>query len=114
MSQNTQPDLYSSLYANHKGQDMVLMGLQIDFRIFHSNSLKEKRSVVKSIIARAQNRYKISAAEIGENDMLNVASIGFGIVSNNRQSAEKILRKVCHKVESNYPIEVIYSDLYEY
>ena len=52
------------------------------FRLHASwvHSLKEKRMIVKSIIARLQNRFHVSAAEVDEQDthqiiVLGVASI---------------------------------------
>ena len=35
------------------------------------HSLKEKRMIVKSLIAKLQNRYHVSAAEIDEQDVHN-------------------------------------------
>jgi len=42
--------------------------LTIYFHIPESHSLKEKRSVVKPILAKIQNEFKVSAAEIGYQD----------------------------------------------
>ena len=40
------------------------------------HSLKEKRSIVKSLIAKLQNRYHVSAAEIDEQDTRQIIVIG--------------------------------------
>ncbi len=46
------------------------------------NSLKEKRSVVKSLIGRLKSRFNVSVAEVDHQDNKNSASIGIAIVSN--------------------------------
>ena len=42
----------------------------IEFRLYASwvHSLKEKRMIVKSLLAQLQNRFHVSAAETGEQD----------------------------------------------
>lgn len=93
---------------------MVLMGLEVELLLMDSYSLKDKRSVVKSIIDRVHNRYNVSAAEVDENDLLNKGVIGFGIVSNNRQHAQKVLQQVQKEIEDLYPVEIIHTEWMEY
>ena len=45
-------------------------------------SLKEKRSIVKSIIGRLKSRFNISIAEVDHQDNKTGAVIGIAIVSN--------------------------------
>ena len=45
-------------------------------------SLKQKRSVVKSIIGRLKSRFNISIAEVDHQDDKKTAVIGISIVSN--------------------------------
>jgi len=46
------------------------------------NSLKEKRSIVKSLIGRLKSRFNVSAAEVDHQDNKTSAVIGVAIVSN--------------------------------
>ncbi|MHC4394597.1 MAG: DUF503 domain-containing protein [Planctomycetota bacterium] len=45
-------------------------------------SLKEKRSIVKSVIGRLKSRFNISIAEVDHNDNKTSAVIAMAIVSN--------------------------------
>lgn len=45
-------------------------------------SLKEKRSIVKSLIGRLKNRFNISIAEVDYQDSKSIAVIGVAVVSN--------------------------------
>ena len=44
------------------------------------HSLKEKRMIVKSLIAKLQNRYHVSAAEIDEQDVHQMIVIGVAAI----------------------------------
>lgn len=70
----------------------------IDLRIVGCASLKEKRSVLKSILRRTQNEFNVSIAEVGDNDRLQRARIGFSVVGNDKSyinaKADHILRFV--------------------
>jgi hypothetical protein len=45
-------------------------------------SLKEKRSIVKSLIGRLQSRFNISVSEVDHQDNKTIAVIGIAVVSN--------------------------------
>ncbi|MGO1589749.1 MAG: DUF503 domain-containing protein, partial [Alkalibacterium gilvum] len=55
------------------------MGVEITLLIYDSYSLKEKRSVIKSILRRTENRHQLSVAEVGDMDLQNKAVLGFGV-----------------------------------
>ena len=54
----------------------------IKFRLYDVHSLKAKRSIVKSVISKLQNRFNISVAETDLNDSHDWAQIGFAMVGN--------------------------------
>ena len=92
---------------------MVLMGVEITLLIFGSYSLKEKRSVVKSILRRTENRHHLAAAEVDEMEMHNKAVIGFAIVGNDRKLCRKRLEAALKEVEENYEVEILTFDWIE-
>jgi uncharacterized protein YlxP (DUF503 family) len=48
-------------------------------------SLKEKRSIVKSVIGRLQSRFNVSVSEVDHQDNKTSAVIGIAIVGNDSQ-----------------------------
>lgn len=86
---------------------MVLMGVEITLVIFDTYSLKEKRSVIKSIVRRVENRHRLSVAEVDEMDMHNKAILGFGVVGNNRSLCRKRLDAALKEIEESYEVEII-------
>jgi uncharacterized protein YlxP (DUF503 family) len=66
----------------------------VTFRLYDCRSLKEKRSVVKSIINRIQNRFNVSVAEVGDNDIHQKAQIGFAVVGNDKKWINSIMDRL--------------------
>ncbi|WP_373790923.1 DUF503 domain-containing protein [Jeotgalibaca porci] len=85
---------------------MFFINRVLSFKIYDSYSLKDKRSTVKSLIKRIHNRYNVSIAEVGEQDMLNVSKIGIAITSSSQLIAQQTLDAVIEEIEARYEIEV--------
>jgi uncharacterized protein len=84
----------------------------IKLHIPESQSLKEKRMVIKSIIAKLQNRFNISIAEVDDNDLWQVATIGISCVSNNDKTVDETFTKIINFIKSNYPeLEIVNQEI---
>jgi uncharacterized protein YlxP (DUF503 family) len=82
---------------------------KIKLRIPENESLKGKRQVIKSIIARVQNKFSVSIAEIDDNDAWQLASIGVACISNDSRHANEILSHVIDFInESRFEVEMLY------
>ncbi|MFD7511233.1 DUF503 domain-containing protein [Streptomyces sp. NPDC059853] len=55
--------------------------LSFDLLLGDVHSLKQKRSVVRPIVAELRRTYAVSAAEVGEQDLYRRARIGLAAVS---------------------------------
>jgi len=79
-----------------------------------SRSLKGKRGIVKSILARCRQRFNVSAAEVDAADNPETAVIGFAAVSGNRQPARQVLEKLEEWLATERPdIEIVSADFEE-
>jgi uncharacterized protein YlxP (DUF503 family) len=85
---------------------------QIELRIPENQSLKGKRQVIKSIITRLQNRYKVSVAEVDNQNLWQLATLGIACVSNHRRHADETLANVVKFIIQNYPnVELLSSEI---
>ncbi|MBQ6174338.1 MAG: DUF503 domain-containing protein [Clostridia bacterium] len=71
------------------------------------HSLKEKRMIVKSLVAQLQTRFRVSAAEIGEQDTHQIIVIGAAAVVPHRALADSLMDAVSAFVEENTEAEVL-------
>ncbi len=63
--------------------------------------------MTKSIIDYARNNLKISAAELSNNEIRNIAHMGFVTISNDNDTAKSVLEDLERRIENNYPVETI-------
>lgn len=97
--------------ARLRRDNIYIYLLEIRLRIFDSFSLKDKRRTVKSILDYARKNLNISAAEIGNLEIFNLADLSFVAVSNDGEVSKSVLEKVIKKIETNYQAEIIYENL---
>lgn len=85
---------------------------QIELRLPENHSLKGKRQVIKSIIARLQNKFNISVAEVDNQDLWQLSTLGVACVSNHRRHASETLANVVKFIVQNYPdVELLSSQI---
>lgn len=71
------------------------------------HSLKEKRMVVRSVIAQVQNKFKVAIAEVGENDTHQTIVLGIACVSGDMAHADSILDHVLNFIEQSTEAEIL-------
>ena len=71
------------------------------------HSLKEKRMIVKSLVARLQNRFHVSAAEIGEQDIHQIIVIGVAAVVPHNALADRLMDEISAFVEETPEAEIL-------
>lgn len=65
--------------------------LEFDLLLGDVHSLKEKRSVVRPVIAELRRRFAVTAAETGELDLHRRARIGIAVVAADRSHVVDVL-----------------------
>jgi uncharacterized protein YlxP (DUF503 family) len=75
---------------------------RIKLHLPESRSLKDKRRVVKSIVSRLRNQYNISIAEVDDQDLWQLVTLGIACVSNHNQHVDETLSKVMNFIVNNY------------
>ncbi|NWN96325.1 MAG: DUF503 family protein [Bacillus sp. (in: Bacteria)] len=83
---------------------MILSG-SVECIIYDVQSLKEKRSVLKKIIARIQNRYNIAIAEVDHQNVWQRTKLVLVTVGSSRTVAEQELQKGLALIDSFPEIE---------
>ena len=94
---------------------MIIGVCKIKLRIPENMSLKGKRRVIKSIIAQLKNRFNVSVAEVDDQQLWQIATLGVCSLSNDSRYANEVLSKVVNFVSNgrfevemlDYKIEII-------
>ena len=90
---------------------MVVGVALVELHVHGSQSLKEKRGVVRSISARLRQRFHLSVAEVGGQDTWQRAVLALGAVGGERQGVRRVLERALAFVEDLHLAEVTGSDL---
>jgi uncharacterized protein len=90
----------------------MVIGLGIIvFRLHECHSLKEKRRIVKAIIAQVRNNFNVSIAEVGSNDFHQRAEIGFALVGNDRTVINSKIDKIFNLADEIGLAEIIDTEM---
>ncbi len=89
---------------------MVIGVCEITLHLSECHSLKEKRQIVKSILARVRNQFEVAIAEVDENDRWQIAILGITCVSNSSPLASEVLERVRHYIEESRP-DIVLSNI---
>ena len=71
------------------------------------HSLKEKRMIVRSLIAQLRNRFHVSAAETGEQDVHQIIVIGAAALVPHQAVADSLMEEISRFVEENCDAEIL-------
>jgi len=74
--------------------------LSLDLHFPTAQSLKEKRSLLKSLVARMRNTFNVSVAEVGYQETWQRARLVVAVVSGNGLEAQKSLAAIINFVEA--------------
>ncbi|WP_029117812.1 DUF503 domain-containing protein [Mycobacterium sp. URHB0044] len=81
--------------------------LEFDLLLGDVHSLKQKRSVIRPVIAELRRRFEVSAAETGAQDLHRRAGIGVALVAADRQHVVEILDAAERLVAARPELELL-------
>ncbi|CAG0981404.1 hypothetical protein MYXO_01875 [Myxococcaceae bacterium] len=90
---------------------MIVGAALIEIHVHGSQSLKEKRGVVRSMLQRIRNRFNVSAAEVDGQDTWQRATLGVVSVGRDARELRAVLDRVVAFAESTGLAEVTNSDV---
>lgn len=77
---------------------MVIGVLQVELTIEWSQSLKDKRGVVRSTKDRLAREFRVSVAETGTQDNHQVATLGIVLAASDVKQAQSVLDRILDKL----------------
>lgn len=84
---------------------MIVGSAELECIIYDAHSLKEKRAVLQRIISRLKQKFNISVAEVGYQDLWQRSAIAIVTVSSSRMATERELQNALTFLDSFPEIE---------
>lgn len=86
---------------------MVVGVCELQLLLHEVFSLKEKRSIIKRLTGRVREKFPVSIAEVGDNDIWQRSRIGFAVVGNDRAFVNGYMDTVIDFIETLYLAEIV-------
>lgn len=86
---------------------MHVLLVEIDLELPACHSLKDKRSVLKSIQARVRSTYNASIAEVDHQDLWNASTLAVVTVATLERTVESTIRSILDEMESRFYLVVL-------
>ena len=90
---------------------MIVGAAIVEVRIHGSQSLKQRRGVVRSITRRVSNRYNLSIAEVGGQDTWQRAELGLCSAGTDRQRVRSLIESAVAFIEELHLAEIVAVDI---
>lgn len=84
----------------------MMIGVRVYCRIFGAFNLKDKRSVMKSLLKKLAHRYNIAIAEVDLQDHIQKACFAIATLSHTENEGKSKLADLLKKAETYHPIEI--------
>lgn len=83
----------------------MILYAEVECFIYTSQSLKEKRSILKGLIQKIRQDFNVSIAEIDYQSLWQRTKLGIVTIANERTYAEKVMQRVLHRIDEYNELE---------
>ncbi|MCL1630843.1 DUF503 family protein [Sporolactobacillus sp. CPB3-1] len=84
---------------------MIVGVVRCECVLFSAHSLKEKRSVIQSILRKARNGHNLSASEVNDQDAWQKTELAFACVGTAKVAVERELTRALAMIDFHTEIE---------
>ncbi len=89
---------------------MVILALTVRLHAPWCHSLKDKRSEVRMLLSRLRSKFNLSAAEVGEQDVITLIELGVAAIAANAAQADSIAENVAGFIQMNTEAEILFME----
>jgi len=86
---------------------MTTLSAKLTFHIHHSQSLKDKRMVARSLIDKTRKKYNASVSEVDTQEAHQTLTLGIAVVSGEHSHAKNMLDDIIRFMERNTEAELV-------
>ncbi|GGJ92786.1 hypothetical protein GCM10007063_14220 [Lentibacillus kapialis] len=70
----------------------MIIFAEVECMLYEGRSLKQKRSIIKRVIAKLQNELNVAVTELEYQDLWQRAKLGIVTLSNEKKHAEQVIQ----------------------
>lgn len=92
---------------------MFVAIITAELQIPMAQSLKDKRSIIKSLTDKCKNKFNVAVAEVGNKDLWKNSELGLVTIAGDRRYLEKVTNKIIKFIE-DFPGVYLYNYTIDY
>lgn len=83
----------------------MIIYAEVECMFYEGRSLKQKRSIIKSMQQRIRNDFNVSITEMDYHDLWQRTKLGVAIISNDKVHGEKVIQEVLKRIDAYVELE---------
>jgi len=83
----------------------MVIACEVECMFYDGHSLKEKRSLLKSVITNLQNKLNVAVAELDYQDLWQRTKLGIVTISADKVLAEKVIQQALELLDTYSELE---------
>lgn len=83
----------------------MIFYLEVECMMYDGHSLKDKRSVIKRIMAKLRNDFNVAVTELDYHDLWQRTKLGVVTITNERSHGEQIMQEVLRVIDTYSELE---------
>lgn len=84
---------------------MIIVLAEVECRFYNTQSLKDKRSLLKRLLATIRKDFNVSISEIGYYDLWQRTKLAIVLVTNEQRYADKVMQEILHVIDKETELE---------
>lgn len=86
---------------------MIVAGLKLYFHVPQANSLKDKRSVLQSLVSQVRKRFMVSVGEVEDQDIHRSIVLGIALVASHQAQADQVMDHLLDFLDHYHEAELV-------
>jgi uncharacterized protein len=83
----------------------MILSLEVECILYDGHSLKDKRSVIKRLLARLRRDFNVSVTELDYHDRWQRTKLGIVTITNERTHGEQVMQEVLRVIDTYSELE---------
>lgn len=84
---------------------MIIYLAEVECIFYNTQSLKDKRSLLKRLIAKVRKDFNVSISEVAFYDLWQRTKLAIVLVTNEQKYAEQVMQEVLHCIDRETELE---------
>jgi uncharacterized protein len=89
----------------------MIFYLEVECILYNAHSLKDKRSVIKRLLARLSQDFNVAVTELDYHDLWQRTKLGIVTITNERSHGDQIMQEILRVIDTYSEIERTISNI---